>query len=171
MISLTEIDSKDEKRRIAINNGLDESARKEVSSHLSQVLADHYLLMLKTHNFHWNVKGPLFKSLHDLTEEQYEDLFEAIDELAERIRALGFDAPGSFEVYRELSEVEEGHSHLPAVEMIASLIQSHETTIATMRKTLKAAEAVADEVTVDMMVGRLTNHEKYAWMLRSFIEQ
>jgi starvation-inducible DNA-binding protein len=142
-----------------------------VVEHLNGVLADHYLLMLKTHNYHWNVKGTLFKSLHDLTEEHYEDVFDAIDELAERIRALGFDAPGTFSEFQTLSSIQEAQKGLTDLEMAADLVESHENLILTMRDTLRAAESVGDEVTVDYMVERLSVHEKNAWMLRSFIER
>lgn len=160
-----------QQRRIELHTGLDENARANVVSKLSKVLADHYLLMLKTHNYHWNVRGPLFKSIHDITEEQYYDFFEAIDELAERIRALGHDAPGSFTEYSKLSEIEEAKKGIADLDMVADLVASHENLIGNMRDTLEEAEKVKDEVTVDMMVERLTKHEKNAWMLRSFIEK
>lgn len=170
-VKAQEIVESQQQRRVELHTGLDENARANVVAKLSKVLADHYLLMLKTHNYHWNVRGPLFKSLHDLTEEQYDDLFEAIDELAERIRALGHDAPGTFSEYIELSEIEEAKKGIADLEMVADLVGSHENLIGNMRTTLEEAEKVGDEVTVDMMVNRLSVHEKYAWMLRSFIEK
>lgn len=124
--------------------------------------------MLKTHNYHWNVKGELFKSMHDLTEDQYDDMFEAIDEIAERIRALGFDAPGTFKAYSQLSSIAEAKSGISALEMAADLTDSHENLIRNMRKALEVAESAADEVSVDLLTERLNVHEKAAWMLRSF---
>lgn len=170
-LAIKELEFENNKRSVELNTGLDAEARKQVSEKLKTVLADSYLLMLKTHYYHWNVKGRLFKSLHDLTEDQYNELFEAIDELAERIRALGHEAPGSFSVYQKISEIEEAQSGLSDLEMTADLVKSHETLIRNLRPTLRVAEEAGDEVTVDMMVERLTVHEKNAWMLRSFIEK
>ena len=109
--------------------------------------------------------------MHDLTEAQYEDLFAAIDEIAERIRALGFDAPGSFKTYSQISKIEEAKSGISALEMAADLLSSHENLIRNMRDALAKADQHSDEVTVDLMTERLSVHEKAAWMWRSFIEQ
>lgn len=170
-VTIKDLDFENRKRTVALNTGLNENAREQVSEKLKSVLADSYLLMLKTHYYHWNVKGPLFKSLHDLTEQQYTELFTAIDDVAERIRALGHEAPGSFSTYHEISEMKEAISGLSGMEMSADLVKSHETLIANLRATLNVADEAQDEVTVDMMVGRLNAHEKSAWMLRSFIEK
>jgi len=168
---LKEVSFPNSHRKIQLHTGLDEQARQNVVDKLKGILADSYLLMLKTQNYHWNVKGTLFKSLHDLTEEHYNDMFAAIDELAERIRALGYDSPGSFTAFNDLSNIEEAKSGISDLEMAGDLLNSHENLIRNLRDTLKTAESVEDEVTVDMMVERLTVHEKAAWMLRSFIER
>lgn len=170
-VKIKDLSFANQARKLEMHTGISEDDRAQVVSQLNGVLADHYLLMLKTHNYHWNVKGPLFKSLHDLTEEQYEDFFAAIDVIAERIRALGFDAPGTFTEYQALSQVQEARKGISDMEMAADLTSSHENVIRNMRETLKTAESVGDEVTVDLMVERLSAHEKYAWMLRSFIER
>ena len=170
-IDLKEVDFPNSQRKIELHTGLSEENRKSVVNKLSDVLADSYLLMLKTQNYHWNVKGTLFKSLHDLTEAHYDELFEAIDELAERIRALGYDAPGSFTEFDQLSNIKDARKGISDLEMAGDLLKSHESLIINLRKTLKTAESVEDEVTVDMMVERLAVHEKAAWMLRSFIER
>lgn len=170
-LELKEIKFPNSHRKIELHTGLKEEDREKVAEKLKGVLADSYLLMLKTHYYHWNVKGTLFKSLHDLTEEQYTELFEAIDDLAERIRALGHEAPGTFRTFADLSGIKEAQSGLSDLEMAADLLETHENVILNLRETLKAADSIGDEVTVDMMVGRLTIHEKNAWMLRSFIER
>lgn len=170
-MELKELDFQHTERKIQLHTGLGEENREKVATMLKGILADSYLLMLKTHFYHWNVKGRLFKSLHDLTEEQYTELFEAIDDLAERIRALGHEAPGSFSKYANLSQVKEAQSGLSDLEQAADLLETHEHIILNLRETLRTADEVEDEVTVDMMVGRLTAHEKFAWMLRSFLEQ
>jgi len=170
-LTINEVDFPNSQRRVALHTGLSEESRAKVVTGLKETLADSYLLMLKTQNYHWNVKGTLFKSLHDLTEEHYNELFAAIDELAERIRALGFDSPGSLSAFSALSAIEEARESITDMEMAADLVQSHEHLIQNLRKALKTAEGEKDEVTVDMMVERLTVHEKSAWMLRSFIER
>lgn len=170
-VKMTDVEFPNSHRRVELHTGLSEDSRLLVTGKLKEVLADSYLLMLKTQNYHWNVKGTLFKSLHDLTEEHYNELFEAIDEIAERIRALGFDSPGSFSDFSELSQISEAKNNISDLEMAASLVESHEHLILNLRKAIKAAESVEDEVTVDMMINRLTVHEKSSWMLRSFIER
>ena len=170
-MELKEVKFPNSHRKIELHTGLDEAGRKKVADQLSGVLADSYLLMLKTHYYHWNVKGTLFKSVHDLTEQQYTELFEAIDDIAERIRALGFEAPGTFSAFQKISNVNEAKGGLSDLEMAADLLETHESLILKLRETLNTADDISDEVTVDMMVGRLTIHEKSAWMLRSFIER
>ncbi len=167
-MTMQDLDLKTNDNSTGLQTGLGEEARASVVEHLNVILADHYLLMLKTHNYHWNVKGPLFKSMHDLTEEQYEDIFDAIDEIAERIRALGFDAPGTFADYTKLSNIKEAKSGINALEMAADLTSSHENLIRDMREALEVADKHSDEVSVDLMTERLEVHEKAAWMLRSF---
>lgn len=165
---MQDLDLKTNENELSLKTGLSEDARAAVVEHMNVILADHYLLLLKTHNYHWNVKGPLFKSLHDLTEDQYDDIFEAIDEIAERIRALGFDAPGTFAEYSKLSKIKEAQAKIPALEMAADLTSSHENLIRNMREALEVADQHSDEVSVDLLTERLQVHEKAAWMLRSF---
>ena len=144
--------------------------KKEISE-LQKVLSENYALYLKTQNYHWNVRGKLFRDVHLLTEEHYNNLFEAIDELAERIRALGFIAPGSFKEFANLTNIEPGDSNKSDEAMIADLFESHQQIVKNMRIVLNNADEVHDEVTVDMLIERLTFHEKAAWMFRSFLEQ
>jgi len=153
-----------------INTGLEDNVRKSVAEGLKGMLADSYALYLKTQNYHWNVTGPLFKTVHDLTEAQYTALATAVDDIAERIRALGVKAPGTYKAFSGLSKVADGDESLPAEKMIADLVAGHEQVIARAREVLRAAEEGGDEATVDMMVARLEDHEKQAWMLRSLIE-
>ncbi|MDX5428354.1 MAG: DNA starvation/stationary phase protection protein [Bacteroidota bacterium] len=170
-ISLKDVDlNGDTKRQIELNTGLEKEGRKQVSDLLGKALANSYALMVKTQNYHWNIRGLHFKSIHELTEEHYNELFEAIDDLAERIRALGFDAPGSFPEFNNLTNISDPKPGLSELEMVADLLKSHEYLINNLRDVLRAAEKIEDEVTVDMMVDRLTVHEKAAWMLRSMIE-
>lgn len=170
-VELKDVDFPNSQRKIQLHTGLSEENRNSVAEKLKGNLADSYLLMLKTHYYHWNVRGTLFKSLHDLTEEQYTNIFEAIDDLAERIRALGHEAPGTFSDYLKISDVNEAKSGLTDLEMAADLLQTHENIILKLRETLRTSDEVEDEVTVDMMVERLSVHEKNAWMLRSLIER
>ena len=161
-VELKDIDFPNHQRKLQLHTGLNEEARSQVVSKMKGVLADSYLLMLKTQNYHWNVKGTLFKSLHDLTEQHYNELFESIDDLAERIRALGHEAPGSFSAFQSLSQVQEAKSGLTDLEMAGDLLDTHETIIMNVRETLRTADEFADEVTVDMMVNRLTVHDRTA---------
>ncbi|MHB9880109.1 Dps family protein [Pacificimonas sp. ICDLI1SI03] len=148
--------------------GINKAGRAKVGKELGKVLADSYSLYLKTHNYHWNVKGPHFHSLHTLFEEQYTELATAVDDLAERIRALGEMAPGSYRQFSKLTKIEEAPDTPPeALEMAEQLAQGHEAVAGTCRELIPIAEEVEDEVTVDMMIGRMTVHDKAAWMLRS----
>ena len=148
--------------------GITSEGRSTVGKGLGKVLADEYTLYLKTHNFHWNVSGPHFHALHTLFEEQYTELAVAVDDLAERIRALGETAPGSYRQFGTLSKLEEAPDAPPAaMTMAEQLAHDHETVAATCREQLKVAEDNEDEVTVDMLIGRMTVHDKAAWMLRS----
>ncbi|MBV7255376.1 DNA starvation/stationary phase protection protein [Pacificimonas sp. WHA3] len=148
--------------------GIDKEGRAKVGKELGKVLADSYSLYLKTHNYHWNVKGPHFHSLHVLFEGQYTELATAVDDIAERIRALGETAPGSYSAFSKLSKLDEAPDTPPeALDMCEHLALDHEAVAATCRSLIPVAEDAEDEVTVDMMIGRMTVHDKAAWMLRS----
>ncbi len=150
-----------------LHTGMNENQRASVSGALSKVLADTYLLYLKTQNFHWNITGPEFFSLHLLFEKHYEEMADAIDEIAERIRALGFYVEATTEGFRKLSSIKEGSKILPKFEMIKELIDGHETVIREERNLAMLSEKHGDQATVDLMARRLGFHEKAAWMLRS----
>lgn len=140
---------------------------KTTSDSLKVALADSYILYLKTQNYHWNVTGPHFNSLHLLFEGQYNDLFAAVDILAERIRALGQKAPGSFAAYSKLTNIKEGHEDKNAQEMVQELADDQAIIIGTLSQVLKAAQEVNDEVTVGIVADRIEAHQKNAWMLKS----
>lgn len=142
-----------------------------VADGLRHLLADTYLLYLKTQNFHWNVTGSHFTSLHHLFEEQYVQLAEAADLLAERIRALQAIAPGSFAEFLKLTSLKEASGEPTASEMVASLLNDHEALSASIEDLLKSIENEGDEVTTDMLIQRKTEHDKTAWMLRSVLEK
>ena len=152
-----------------INIGIPEENRISIAGGLSRLLADTYTLYLKTHNFHWNVKGPMFNTLHMMFEEQYTELATAVDEIAERIRALGVAAPGSYKQFGELTSLEEETGELAAEEMIAQLVKDQEAVVRTARSVFPDAEAANDEPTADLLTQRMQIHEKTAWMLRSMI--
>lgn len=154
-----------------INIGLPEEARQEIAHGLSKVLADSYTLYLKTHNFHWNVTGPMFTSLHVLFEEHYTELATAVDQIAERIRALGIRAPGSYSEFAKLTSIKEASGKISATEMLQQLVDAHETLIRGVRDLFPVAADNGDEATVDLLTGRLDIHEKTAWMLRSLLEK
>lgn len=147
--------------------GLNDNARKTAADALGKVLASTYLLYTKTQGFHWNVAGPLFPQLHAQFGEQYDALAEAIDEIAERIRALGHLAPGSFAQFKKLSALEEQTGAPKAEKMIAELLADHETLIRLARETKDIVEGVGDSESGDLMVERMQAHGKTAWMLRS----
>jgi starvation-inducible DNA-binding protein len=153
-----------------IEIGIDPADRKSVADGLSHLLADTYTLYLKTQNFHWNVTGPQFRALHAMFEEQYTELAGAVDEIAERIRALGHPAPGSFAKFRELTSIEEDPGVPSAEEMTRQLAVGHEAVDRTARNVFGLAEGAEDQVTMDMLVERMQIHEKSAWMLRSLLE-
>ncbi|GMQ86505.1 MAG: non-specific DNA-binding protein DpsA [Acidimicrobiia bacterium] len=153
-----------------INTGLDEAARKEVSAELSRLLADTYTLYLKSHNYHWNVTGPMFHTLHLMFEEHYNELALAVDEIAERIRSLGHVAPATFREFTSLNSVGEDEALPDASGMIRNLIEGHETVVATARAVVSGAEQASDIATVDLATRRVDIHEKTAWMLRSLLE-
>ena len=137
---------------------------------LSQLLADSYTLYLKTHNFHWNVTGPMFTTLHTLFETQYTELALAVDEIAERIRAVGAVAPGSYAAFAKRTKIQESESVPTAVQMVEQLAADQQTVARAARGVVEAAQKVDDEVSADLGIGRMQVHEKNAWMLRSLIE-
>ena len=152
-----------------INIGIDEKNRQEIAQGLAKLLADSYTLYLKTHNYHWNVTGPMFNTLHLMFEQQYTELATAVDEIAERIRALGEPAPGSYNAYARLTSIEEEDSVPSAEEMIKQLVKGQEAVVRTARSVFPAAEAANDEPTADLLTQRMQVHEKNAWMLRSMV--
>lgn len=153
-----------------IDNGISLKDRTQIARGLSKLLADTYTLYLMTHNFHWNVVGPMFNTLHTMFMTQYTELWTAIDPIAERIRALGFPAPGTYAEYAKLSAVKEVAGVPKAGEMVALLIKGHDTVARTARALLPAADAANDQPTLDLITQRLDIHEKTAWMLRSILE-
>ena len=153
-----------------IDIGIPEDQRVEIAEGLSRLLADTYTLYLKTHNFHWNVTGPMFTTLHTLFEEQYTELATAVDVIAERIRALGVPAPGSYKQFAELSSVKEETGNPPAKDMIRQLVEGQETVVRTARSAFPRVEKANDEPTADLLTQRMQIHEKNAWMLRSLLE-
>ncbi len=154
----------------SVNIGINETDRHEIASGLSRLLADTYSLYVKTHNFHWNVTGPMFQTLHEMFETQYTELAEAVDVIAERIRALGFAAPGSFSEFQRLASVKETIGVPQASEMIRQLIDGQETVVRTARSIIPASERATDEATLDLLTERMQSHEKTAWMLRSLLD-
>lgn len=150
-----------------IDIGIDEKERKIIAEGLGYLLADTYSLYLKTHNFHWNVVGPRFRELHLMFEEQYTKLATAVDEIAERIRALGFPAPGTYSEYARLSAIEETPGVPSAEEMIEILTADNETVVRTARRILPLAQDESDESTASLIADRMVIHEKTAWMIRS----
>ena len=154
-----------------IEIGINEADRKKIVDGLSKLLADSYILYLKTHNFHWNVEGPMFNTLHLMFMDQYTEQWNALDLIAERIRALGSYAPGSYKKFAQLSSIPETEEHVAAKEMIKQLLQGHETVAKTVRSIFPVAEAGSDEATLDLLTQRLQIHEKTAWMLRSLLAE
>lgn len=154
-----------------VNTGLSEDAREEISKHLSAILSDTYFLVIKTHIYHWNVVGPMFHAVHELTEQQYEDLFKAADVIAERIRALGFRAPISDSAGPEGSVVSQAANANSAHDMVHDLIDGHEAAIRKMRDAAELSEKHGDFVSHDMLVGRMTFHEQVVWMLRALVTE
>ncbi len=152
-----------------INIGIDEQSRREIADGLSRLLADTYTLYLKTHNFHWNVTGPMFQTLHLMFETQYTELATAVDLIAERIRALGFRAPGSYAEFGKLSSIAEASGEPTAEEMIRQLVEGQEAVVRTARAVLPKVDEVSDEPTADLLTQRMQVHEKTAWMLRSLL--
>ncbi len=152
-----------------IDIGIEKKDRKEIADGLSKLLADTYTLYLKTHNFHWNVTGPMFQTLHLMFETQYNELALAVDLIAERIRALGFPAPGSYKEFSKLASIKEASGVPKATDMIRQLVDGQEAVVRTARAVFPAVERVSDEPTADLLTQRMQIHEKTAWMLRSLI--
>jgi starvation-inducible DNA-binding protein len=150
--------------------GIAQEDRKVIVDGLSRLLADTYVLYLKTHNFHWNVSGPMFRTLHLMFEEQYTELAGAVDSIAERIRALGFPAPGTYSVYAQLSSIPEPEGVPSAAQMIQQLVEGQEAVVRTARALFPQLERVSDEPTADLLTQRMQVHEKATWMLRVLLE-
>lgn len=153
-----------------IDIGITEDDRGKIAEGLSRLLADTYTLYLKTHNFHWNVKGPMFQTLHVMFETHYTELALAVDDVAERIRTLGFPAPGTYKQFVELSSIREDEGVPEAREMIRLLVEGHEACVRTARSVFPICDATNDEPTADLLTQRMQFHEKTAWMLRSMLE-
>ena len=158
-----------EVKAMPINIGIEEGDRREIAEGLSRLLADTYTLYLKTHNFHWNVTGPMFQTLHLMFETQYNELALAVDQIAERIRALGFPAPATYGEFSRLSSIKEEEGVPTAREMIRLLVQGQETVVRTARSIFPVVERANDEPTADLLTQRMQIHEKTAWMLRSLL--
>ena len=152
-------------------NGVSEDHRKTIAVGLSQVLADSYMLMLKIHNYHWNVTGPKFFMMHKMTEEQYGELFKAIDDLAERVRTLGFLTPATFGEFAKLTTINDGDMELSEDAMIDDLAQSHLTLAMTAKAVALKADDFHDLASADMLTKRIEKHEKHAWLLRSLLSE
>ena len=155
---------------VSIDIGIPERDRQKIAAGLSSVLADTYGLYLKTHSFHWNVEGPMFNTLHLMFMEQYTELWTALDAIAERIRSLGYPAPGTYAAFARLSKIEDTEGVPEAMEMVRLLVRGHETVARTARDVFKAADKGGDESTADLLTQRLQVHEKTAWMLRSLLK-
>jgi len=153
-----------------IDIGISAKDRRAIADGLARLLADNYSLYLKTHNFHWNVTGPMFQTLHLMFMEQYNELWIALDQIAERIRALGFPAPGTYAEFARLTSIAETRGVPDAREMVRLLVQGHEAVARTARKVFPAVERANDQPTADLLTQRLQVHEKTAWMLRSLLE-
>lgn len=158
------------KQNLPIDIGISSEDRRAIAEGLSRLLADSYTLYLKTHNFHWNVTGPMFNTLHLMFETQYNELALAVDAIAERIRSLGHYAPGTYREYAKLTSIAEAEMPVPANEMIKQLVEGQEAVVRTARSIFPAAEKASDEATCDLLTQRIQLHEKTAWMLRSLLE-
>ena len=152
-----------------INIGIDQDDRQKIAGGLTRLLADTYTLYLKTHSYHWNVTGPRFRDLHMMFEEHYTELATAVDDVAERIRTLGYPAPGTFREFLELTTIEEIPGAPAAEDMVKDLVTAHEIVVRTCREILPAAQEANDESTVGLVADRMAIHEKTAWMLRSLL--
>ncbi|MCB2223748.1 MAG: DNA starvation/stationary phase protection protein [Actinobacteria bacterium] len=150
-----------------IDIGIDDEARTRINGTLERLLADTYTLYLKTQNYHWNVTGPMFRALHLMFEEQYIELRDAVDEIAERIRSLGFVSPGSFAEFSGLTQIAEGKGTEDAMQMVRNLAEGHEAAARRARAVVEEAEPAGDVATADLATVRIETHEKTAWMLRA----
>lgn len=155
----------------SINIGLSEKQRKDIANGLSELLADSYTLYLMTHNFHWNVTGPMFNTLHLMFMTQYTEQWTALDLIAERIRALGFPAPGTYKAFSELASIKEVSGVPKALAMVEHLVGAQEATARTARKLYPLVDEANDQPTADLLTQRMDVHEKTAWMLRSLLEE
>ena len=156
----------------SINIGINEKDRAAIAQGLSELLADTYTLYLTTHNFHWNVTGPMFNTLHQMFMVQYTELWTAVDPIAERIRSLGHPAPGSYAAFGALASIPDAPTTPPkALEMVRILVTGHEAVARTARQLFPVADKASDEPTADLLTQRLTVHEQTAWMLRSLLEE
>jgi starvation-inducible DNA-binding protein len=156
---------------MAINTGINSKDRAAIAQGLSKLLADTYLLYLKTHNFHWNVEGPMFQTLHTMFMAQYTEAWNAIDLVAERIRSLGHYAPGTYRQYLKLGSIKETDGVPKAEQMVRLLIEAQEAVVRTARGVLPLAERANDQPTLDVLTQRMDVHEKNAWMLRSLLKK
>ena len=154
-----------------VDIGISEQDRAAICEGLSRLLADSYTLYLKTHNYHWNVTGPQFNTLHTMFEGQYTELAQAVDQIAERIRALGFPAPGSYTAFSKLSSIEEENGSPDAEALLHALVKGQEAVVRTARKIFPTVDGASDEPTADLLTQRMQVHEKNAWMLRSMTEK
>ncbi len=154
-----------------IDIGISKADREKIAEGLSRLLADSYTLYLKTHNFHWNVTGPMFQTLHLMFEEHYVELAEAVDVIAERIRAIGFPAPGTYSQFVKLSSIKEEEGVPAAEDMVRQLVEGHEAVVRTARSLFPVADAANDEASADLLTQRIQLHEKTAWMLRSLLDK
>ena len=153
-----------------MDTGISQEDRSAIAAGLSRLLADNYTLYLKTHNFHWNVTGPMFNTLHLMFETQYNELWLANDQIAERIRSLGYPAPGTYEEYVKLTSIKETPGQPKAEEMVRLLVEGNEAVVRTARSVFPMVDKAGDEPTADLLTQRMQIHEKNAWMLRSLLE-
>ena len=153
-----------------VNTGINTESRKKIAQDLAVLLADSYTLYLKTHNYQWNVTGTMFQTLHTMFETQYTELATAVDVIAERIRALGEKAPGSYTEFSRLASIKDEEGHPGAREMIKKLVEGHEAVVKNIRSMFPRAQEAQDEATVEILTQRIQLHEKTAWMLRSLLE-
>lgn len=158
-------------KTVPINIGISEQDRQKIVAGLERLLADSYMLYLKTLYYHWNVTGPMFQPLHAEFEKQYDELAMALDDVAERIRSLGFPAPGTFRQFSRLSSISEEDTVPDSDTMIKNLVEGHEAVIRTAREVMKTARDAEDEASMDLLIKRTETHEKTAWMLRSFLAE
>lgn len=159
-----------QKREIVMDIGITKKDREKIAEGLSRLLADSFTLYLKTHNFHWNVTGPMFNTLHVMFMDQYTELWNALDLIAERIRALGFPAPATFKEFAALTVIKESTGVPTATEMIKQLVAGQEAVTKTARSIFPIVDKASDEPTADLLTQRMQIHEKNAWMLRSLLE-